>query len=185
MFNGANGLPIIVCIFFIIPILWVSGIIRIGSRPGPLLIWTLFFGLFYGVLIASSNTTGGYQLTVQFLNADERPMSGKLVTYKRSALNQWLGISHDLPERELSADSEGRIHVQANHHHSITLIAHSDSRDDPSLKIDTRDMRFPHDITIQNANVSVLLPHGAVYENSEFKVPVNGDISLVVKSYGK
>jgi hypothetical protein len=57
-FNAATGFPIVLLVFFIIPAIWIIGVIRIGSHPRRLGLWTLPFLLLYAGLVVAVRVFG-------------------------------------------------------------------------------------------------------------------------------
>ena len=157
-FNGATGFPLVLLIFFVIPAIWIAGVIFIGSRPRRLAFWTIPFVAFYGWLIFTEsilpNRAEEYEITIEALGSDNFPFRGT-VDYTTGTATGHSPI-----------DLDGRVHLPAKHSDSLDVHFVGRCSEMASLHLSAADQRRKHRIeTLQRL---ILLPssdleqHGSV-----------------------
>lgn len=57
-FNAATGVPIVLVVFFVVPAIWITGVIKIGSDCRRLTTWTVPFVLLYVALVIAVRVFG-------------------------------------------------------------------------------------------------------------------------------
>src|SRR5678816_3283966 len=107
-------------LFVIVPLAWIIGLVRIGSRPQHLLIWTVLVVAFY-VAFGFASRTGAYTQTVQIVDPERHPLPGVTATYFTHPQSDRFGrFSHPV-KGEATTDASGQIILHPNHAHGVSF----------------------------------------------------------------
>jgi hypothetical protein len=176
--SEAIGLPGIALFFFVVPGIWVVGVILLGSKPKRLALWTLPFLLLYAAPIIAANVLGRYLLTVEFRDAHQRPITDMPVSYERTILFPLFGRMVR-PASHLVTDGNGRISIPANHNNSFTIAPSAGASSQPIVRLETHDSSQPHYLSSDHSEIAVSRPV-ARRESGGFLIPPGSDIQLLV-----
>jgi hypothetical protein len=139
---SAQDIGWLLLLYVIVPIAWVAGLIRLRSHRNRAL-WTVLIALVY-IAWALAIRTDKYTLTVQFLHADRRPISGLTVSYFTHPQSDRIGRFTAALEGQISTDARGEITLQPNHAHGISLRVSDRRFQDAGFRIEAAGRRYGH-----------------------------------------
>ena len=158
-------------LFIVVPLIWIVGLIRLGSRPKPLLIWSALIAAFY-VSYYIALSAGDYTLTVQILDSERHPIPGLTASYFTFPSSDRFGRYSERLEGEVTTTASGQIVLRPNHAHTISFTIRDPRFQGTGFQWEAAGRHWGHRLS-SNENLTFIQP--LVPPPAQFSRPIEFD----------